>query len=54
MGSVFLKMPEATSAYFSRGGVLFLCVFPCLPLEIFGLIVVLSQRPAVLCLGDHG
>lgn len=26
MGSVFLKMPEATSAYFSRGGVLFFSV----------------------------
>ena len=24
MGTVFLRMPEATSAYFSRGGVLFL------------------------------
>ena len=27
IGTVFLQMPEATSAYFSRGGVLFLCVF---------------------------
>lgn len=26
MGSVFLKSPEETSAFFSRGGVLFLCV----------------------------
>lgn len=31
VGSVFLNSPEATSAYFSRGGVLFLFVlFSCL------------------------
>jgi ATP-binding cassette subfamily G (WHITE) protein 2 (SNQ2) len=27
LGTTFLKEPEATSAYFSRGGIIFLCVF---------------------------
>ncbi|KAF8597195.1 hypothetical protein BDV93DRAFT_539338 [Ceratobasidium sp. AG-I] len=40
MGSVFLKMPEATSAYFSRGGVLFFSV-------LFGALSAMAEIPAL-------
>ncbi|KAG9083931.1 hypothetical protein FS749_005624 [Ceratobasidium sp. UAMH 11750] len=40
MGSVFLKMPVATSAYFSRGGVLFFSV-------LFGALSATAEIPAL-------
>ncbi|QRW13753.1 ABC-2 type transporter [Ceratobasidium sp. AG-Ba] len=40
MGSVFLKMPAATSAYFSRGGVLFFSV-------LFGALSSMAEIPAL-------
>ncbi|KAF8598979.1 pleiotropic drug resistance ABC transporter [Ceratobasidium sp. AG-I] len=40
MGSVFLKMPVATSAYFSRGGVLFFSV-------LFGALSAMAEIPAL-------
>lgn len=27
IGTVFVQLPDSTSAFFSRGGVIFLCVF---------------------------
>jgi ATP-binding cassette subfamily G (WHITE) protein 2 (SNQ2) len=35
MGSVFLKMPENTQNFYSRGGILFLCVSCSLILSAF-------------------
>jgi ATP-binding cassette subfamily G (WHITE) protein 2 (SNQ2) len=40
MGSVFLKMPVATSAYFSRGGTLFFSV-------LFGALSAMAEIPAL-------
>jgi ATP-binding cassette subfamily G (WHITE) protein 2 (SNQ2) len=46
MGSVFLKMPVATSAYFSRGGVLFFSV-------LFGAMSAMVSL-VMVCLFDLG
>jgi ABC-type multidrug transport system permease subunit len=40
MGSVFLNMPNATSAYFSRGGTLFFAV-------LFGAMSSMAEIPAL-------
>ncbi|CAE6431284.1 unnamed protein product, partial [Rhizoctonia solani] len=40
MGSVYLKLPPATVAYFSRGGVLFFAVF-------FGALTAMAEIPAL-------
>ncbi|CAE6452528.1 unnamed protein product [Rhizoctonia solani] len=40
IGSVYLKLPQATIAYFSRGGVLFFAVF-------FGALVSMAEIPAL-------
>ncbi|OAX36454.1 pleiotropic drug resistance ABC transporter [Rhizopogon vinicolor AM-OR11-026] len=40
MGTVFLKLPDATSGYFSRGGILFFALF-------FGAISAMAEIPAL-------
>ncbi|KIJ59901.1 hypothetical protein HYDPIDRAFT_32776 [Hydnomerulius pinastri MD-312] len=40
MGTVFLKVPDATSAFFSRGGVLFFALF-------FGAVSAMAEIPAL-------
>ncbi|CAE6479396.1 unnamed protein product [Rhizoctonia solani] len=47
MGSVFLKMPVATSAYFSRGGVLFFSVLFGALSGMAEIAAMYSQRPIV-------
>ncbi|CAE6441888.1 unnamed protein product [Rhizoctonia solani] len=47
MGSVFLKMPAATSAYFSRGGVLFFSVLFGALSGMAEIAAMYSQRPIV-------
>ncbi|CAE6363521.1 unnamed protein product [Rhizoctonia solani] len=47
MGSVFLKMPTATSAYFSRGGVLFFSVLFGALSGMAEIAAMYSQRPIV-------
>ncbi|EEB93347.1 hypothetical protein MPER_08006, partial [Moniliophthora perniciosa FA553] len=48
MGSVFLKTPENTSAYFSRGGVLFFALLFAAFVAMAEIPALFSQRPIVL------
>ncbi|KDN40770.1 hypothetical protein RSAG8_07945, partial [Rhizoctonia solani AG-8 WAC10335] len=55
MGSVFLKMPVATSAYFSRGGVLFFSVLFGALSGMAEIAAMYSQRPIALLVNEfHG
>ncbi|KAF8877242.1 pleiotropic drug resistance ABC transporter [Gymnopilus junonius] len=48
MGSVFLKSPEATSAYFSRGGILFFSLLFSALTAMAEIPALYAQRPIVL------
>lgn len=48
MGTVFLKLPDATSGYFSRGGVLFFALFFGALSSMAEIPALFAQRPIVL------
>ncbi|KAH7929251.1 hypothetical protein BV22DRAFT_1192162 [Leucogyrophana mollusca] len=48
MGTVFLKLPDATSAYFSRGGILFFALFFGALSSMAEIPALFAQRPIVL------
>ncbi|KAG0700795.1 ABC-2 type transporter-domain-containing protein [Suillus ampliporus] len=48
MGAVFLKLPDATSGYFSRGGILFFALFFGALSAMAEIPALFSQRPIVL------
>jgi ATP-binding cassette, subfamily G (WHITE), member 2, SNQ2 len=48
MGTVFLKIPDSTSAYFSRGGVLFFALLFSALSSMAEIPALYAQRPIVL------
>lgn len=48
IGTVFLRLPENTSAFFSRGGVLFLAVLFTTLVPLSEIPTLYGQRPIVL------
>ncbi|KAG2356782.1 pleiotropic drug resistance ABC transporter [Suillus spraguei] len=48
MGTVFLNLPDATSGYYSRGGILFFALFFCALFAMAEIPALYAQRPIVL------